>query len=190
MSGHGREVEIKLAMPGVAKARALLRGEGFRIFRRRVFESNTVFDTADGVLRNAGRLLRVRTAGKAVTLTYKGVATPGRHKSREEIETGLTSEAAGVAILASLGYLPLFRYEKYRTEYHQGNGGGIAMLDETPVGVYLELEGAPRWIDATAKRLGFKHSDYILDSYGRLYFSWCEARGEHPTHMVFRGKRR
>jgi adenylate cyclase class 2 len=56
---------------------------------------------------------------------------------------------------------------------------------ETPIGVYLELEGAPRWIDATARRLGFKRADYITDSYGRLYFVWCEQRGVHPTHMVF-----
>jgi len=185
MSGHGREVEIKLAVPDAKAARALLRREGFRIFHKRVFEANTVFDTADMALRNAGRLLRLRTAGKTVTLTYKGVAIAGRHKSREEIETGLTSDSAAAAIFHSLGYLPIFRYEKYRTEFHEGSGDGIAMLDETPVGMYLELEGAPRWIDATARRLGFKRADYITDSYGRLYFVWCEQRGVHPTHMVF-----
>jgi adenylate cyclase class 2 len=187
MSGHGREVEIKLAVPRVEAARTLLRREGFRVIRKRVFEANTVFDTADGFLRKSGCLLRIRTAGKLVTLTYKGVAKLGRHKSREEIETGVTSEAAAAAVFKRLGYLPLFRYEKYRTEFHQHSGGGIAMLDETPIGVYLELEGTPRWIDATARRLGFKRSDYITDSYGRLYFVWCDGHGEHPTHMVFRG---
>jgi adenylate cyclase class 2 len=186
MSSHGREVEIKLAVPGAEAARSLLRREGFRISRKRVFEANTVFDTADGFLRNDGRLLRIRSAGKVVTLTYKGVPIPGRHKIREEIETGLTNEAAAAAIFKSLGYLPLFRYEKYRTEFHQPSVGGIAMLDETPIGVYLELEGAPRWIDSTARRLGFKRSDYITDSYGRLYLLWCESHGVHPTHMIFR----
>jgi adenylate cyclase class 2 len=187
MSGHGREVEIKLAVPGVEAARTLLRHNGFRVTRKRVFESNTVFDTADASLRKAGRLLRVRNAGKRVTLTFKGAAKPGRHKSREEIETQLASEPAAAAILERLGYLPLFRYEKYRTEFQRPADDGIAMLDETPIGVYLELEGAPRWIDAAARLLGFRRSDYITDSYGRLYFVWCEARGEHPTHMVFRG---
>jgi adenylate cyclase class 2 len=185
MSGHGKEVEVKLAMASADSARALLRREGFRVLRKRVFESNAVFDTVDAALRSSGRLLRIRSAGDKVTLTYKGVAKPGRHKIREEIETGLTSEAAGAAIFKSLGYLPLFRYEKYRTEYREGERGGIAMLDETPIGVYLELEGSPTWIDTTARRLGFRRSDYITDSYGRLYFLWCERRGEHPTHMVF-----
>ncbi len=185
MSSHGKEVEIKLTMADAASARALLRRGGFRISRKRVFEANTVFDTADASLRKTGRLLRIRTAGKTVTLTYKGVAKAGRHKSREEIETGLGSGNAAAAIFESLGYLPLFRYEKYRTELRQGNGEGIAMLDETPIGVYLELEGAPRWIDTTARQLGFKRADYITESYGSLYFLWCEQRGVHPTHMVF-----
>jgi adenylate cyclase class 2 len=63
------------------------------------------------------------------------------------------------------------------------------MLDETPIGLYLELEGSPRWIDRTALRLGFRKADYITASYGRLYFLWCEQRGEHATHMVFQKSR-
>ena len=187
MSGHGREVEIKLAMPGVEGARALLKREGFRVYRKRVFEANTVFDTADTTLRNSGRLLRLRSAGRTVTLTYKGVPTPGRHKSREEIETQLSSQEAAAAIFKELGYLPIFRYEKYRTEFHERSRRGTAMLDETPIGIYLELEGTPRWIDATARQLGFKRADYITDSYGRLYFLWCESHRVPPTHMVFGG---
>jgi hypothetical protein len=35
------------------------------------------------------------------------------------------------------------------------------MLDETPAGVFLELEGPSRWIDRTARRLGFAESDYL-----------------------------
>ncbi|HJZ96996.1 MAG TPA: class IV adenylate cyclase [Candidatus Solibacter sp.] len=187
MSSGGKETEIKLAVASAKAARDLLRRVGFRLFRKRVFEANTVFDTADSSLRTGGRLLRLREAGKVATLTYKGVASVGRHKSRHEIETEIADAHAAAAIFKSLGYLPLFRYEKYRTEFHQQRGGGIAMLDETPIGVYLELEGAPRWIDATARHLGFRRADYITDSYGRLYFLWCEARGIHPTHMVFRG---
>jgi adenylate cyclase class 2 len=61
------------------------------------------------------------------------------------------------------------------------------MLDETPVGVYLELEGTPHWIDLTARRLGFQESDYITASYGRVYLDWCAARGCKPGDMTFGG---
>src|SRR2546425_2612260 len=98
MSSGGRETEIKLAMPSAHAARDLLRHADFRVFRKRVFESNTVFDTADSTLRKTGRLLRVREAGSMVTLTYKGAARPGRHKSRQEIETEIADAAAATAI--------------------------------------------------------------------------------------------
>jgi adenylate cyclase, class 2 len=185
MSSGSRETEIKLRVPSAAGARDLLRKTGFRLFRKRVFESNTVFDTRDFSLRRSGRLLRIRLAGRKSTLTYKGAAKPGVHKSRQEIEMETSDPQTLARIFSLLGFLPVFRYEKYRAEFHEPSGGGIVMLDETPVGVFLELEGAPRWIDRTARRLGFQKSDYITDSYGRLYFLWSEERGEHPTHMVF-----
>jgi len=188
MSSGSRETEIKLAVGSAKSARDLLCAVGFRISRKRVFESNVVFDTADLLLRNSGRLLRVREAGRRSTVTYKGVARPGRHKSREEIETEIAGALELTSIFGNLGFVPIFRYEKYRTEYRKGHRGGVAMLDETPIGVYLELEGAPPWIDSTARRLGFGRKDYITVSYGSLYFQWCEGRGEHPTHMVFRGR--
>jgi adenylate cyclase class 2 len=43
------------------------------------------------------------------------------------------------------------------------------MLDETPIGNFLEIEGDPAGIDAAAARLGFARSDYITDSYHRLF---------------------
>ncbi len=58
---------------------------------------------------------------------------------------------------------------------------GVAMLDETPAGVFLELEGPPRWIDRTARRLGFGEADYITASYAELHRSG--GRGGHD--MLF-----
>jgi adenylate cyclase class 2 len=189
MSSGSREVEIKLAMPDTACARKLLRGVGFRVSRRRVFESNTVFDTANFGLRQGGCLLRIREAGGKTTLTYKGAAQPGPHKSREEIEAEISGGRL-TEIFGKLGFLPVFRYEKYRTEFERSSGDGVAMLDETPIGVFLELEGSPRWIDRTARQLGFRTADYITASYGRLFFEWAEKQGEHGGHMVFRARRK
>ena len=54
--------------------------------------------------------------------------------------------------------------------------------------VSLELEGAPDWIDATGKKLGFSAPDYILLSYGRLYLEAVAADPGLPPHMVFSGE--
>src|ERR1035438_5574550 len=89
------------------------------------------------------------------------------------------------AIFERLGYRPVFRYEKYRTEYRLARGAGIATVDETPVGTYVELEGSPAWIDRLAARMGFEESDYITASYARLYLDWCRTQRVKPGNMVF-----
>ena len=64
MTHSPTETEIKLAMPDVRTAKRLLRAAGFLVSRRRVFESNVVFDTPTLTLRTASTLLRVRQAAK------------------------------------------------------------------------------------------------------------------------------
>ena len=179
------ETEIKLAVDDVKTARRKLRAAGFRVARPRVFEANMVFDRSKASLRRQRTLLRLREAGKTSTLTYKGPPIPGRHKSREEIETHVDDPAAMRTILERLGFRAEWRYEKYRTEYKLERGAGMATLDETPIGVYLELEGSPRWIDRMARVLGFKHEEYITASYGRLYLDYCKRRRLKPRDMVF-----
>jgi adenylate cyclase class 2 len=185
MLHQGREVEIKLPVVGAAEARRMLRSVGFRVSQRRVFEKNTVFDTNTQDLRNASRLLRVRQIGKIAKLTYKGPPDVGKHKSREELELDVADALLFSTILERLDYHPVFRYEKFRTEFRRSGSAGLAMVDETPVGVYLELEGSPLWIDRTARKLGYAETDYITASYARLYFEWCKTRGIAPTDMVF-----
>jgi len=185
MSHGTHETEIKLAVKDARSARRLLRAAGFAVSRPRVFESNTVFDTPELILRNSSSLLRIRQAGRVATMTYKGVPEPGNYKSREELELKIDNPAAMMAIVERLGFRCVFRYEKYRTEFHQPRRAGVAMLDETPVGVYLELEGTPHWIDLSARRLGFRESDYITASYARVYLDWCAANGCKPGDMTF-----
>jgi adenylate cyclase class 2 len=179
------EIEIKLRVPSASTARRMLQAAGFRILRRRAFEDNVVFDTPDLTLRGSGRLLRVRCAGSAATLTYKGPAAPGKHKSREEIEIGISDAPEAALIFGRLGYRGVFRYQKFRTEYARSRERGIVTLDETPIGCFLEIEGTPRWIDRTARRLGFSEADYITASYGGLYFEQRKEQRDLPPDMVF-----
>ena len=180
-----QETEIKLRVRNARAGRKLLRDAGFEVVRKRVFEANTIVDTPDLALRNSSRLLRVREAGGAGTLTYKGIPQVGRHKSREELEVAVSSASGMMKIAERLGFAPVFRYEKYRTEYALPRRSGVAMLDETPVGVFLELEGTPAWIDRTARLLGFRENDYLTASYGRVYLEWCNAKGITPGDMTF-----
>ena len=163
-----------------------MRDAGFRVAKRRLFEGNTLFDTGRGTLRRSGRLLRVRQAGPLAILTYKGTEIPGKYKDREELEIRVSDARTLSNILARLDFTSGFRYEKYRTEYRRPGEAGVATLDETPIGVYLELEGAPAWIDRTARRLGFPESTYLTASYYGLYSDYCRKHGLRPANMTFK----
>jgi adenylate cyclase class 2 len=178
------EIEVKIAVPNPGAARRLLRRKGFVVVKPRVFESNEVFDTSDLRLRNSRSLLRIREVRHQAKLTYKGPPAAAKHKSREELELKTDDGRTLAAIFNRLGFERVFRYEKYRTEF-QREKTGIVTLDETPIGMYLELEGPPAWIDRTARLLGFHEKDYILESYGKLYLDWCARRRRKPGDMIF-----
>ncbi len=206
------ETEIKIRMPeGAESARRLIESYGYRITEPRTLQVDQVFDFPDGSLRQGGRLLRVRSqsepghaladgpARQALTdgpaiLTYKGPAAAGvAHKSREELETPAASRATLELILNRLGFVPSFRYEKYRTTFRlppgaiteiDGDGAGLIALDETPIGVFIELEGAGYWIDRVAADLGFMPKDYVTASYAALYREYLTTHTGTPD-MVF-----
>ena len=179
------ETEIKLRLPNLAAARAVLRTHGFRIIVRRVFEQNLLLDDSANSIRKRGMLLRIRRAGKLVTCTFKGVLKPGPYKSREEREFQVSDFDEALALFAGLGYTESMRYEKYRTEFGAQTAGGTVTFDETPIGNFLELEGSGPWIDEMALRLGFTAADYVLESYGRLYLAYSKKQGVQPLNMVF-----
>ena len=183
-----QEVEIKLAVTGASAARKRIRAARFKTATPRVFEENIVLDTPDLALLKAGLLLRLRRAGKAVKCTFKGPQIAGRHKRRVEHEFRADDFDKALALFSGLGYSAVFRYEKYRTEFARAGEAGLVTLDETPIGVFIEIEGPARWIDRAAKELGYSRADYILASYGRLYAEWREAHASAPKDMVFRAR--
>jgi adenylate cyclase class 2 len=183
------EIEIKLRLPGnLGKIRRALRDLGFRVSKSRLHEYNVLLDTSTRALRSHGKLIRVRRVGTHTLLTYKGPSEQGRYKKRHEIEVVLPDAFKVEQIFSEIGYHPIFRYEKFRTEYGKAPSTGKVLVDETPIGNYLEIEGSPRWIDSTARLLGFSTSDYITRSYGYLYLAYCRERRMPPSDMLFTAK--
>ena len=89
-------------------------------------------------------------------------------------------------ILRALGLHPVFRYEKFRTTYTLPGVRRLKIeVDETPVGIYLELEGPVVGIDRGARLLGYGRQDYLKDTYGSLYLADCRRRGRKPGDMLF-----
>jgi adenylate cyclase class 2 len=184
------EIKFRVAdLPGLAQR---LQGAGFKIQTLRSFESNVLYDTSDRQMRARTEILRIRDYAGRWTVTHKRVPhdRPGEdsHKHRIETETEVFDGRVLEEIFLSLGLVAAFRYEKWRTEWHDGEGHCV--VDETPIGDYAELEGPAEWIDRAAARLGIRPSDYITLSYGRLFDHWREQNGSGATDMTFTAVRR
>jgi adenylate cyclase, class 2 len=182
-----KEIEIKFRVENVRALTDKLRAAGFRMVTRRTHEMNTLYDLPGDVLRNRKELLRIRKYGAEWTLTHKSGTIRGRHSSRIELETKVTDGKTLDAILRALGYAPTFRYEKFRAEW-VGKGRqnkGVVVMDETPIGNFCEIEGPPRWIDATAKKLGVMPKDYITKNYATLFTEWKQTTKSTAKEMTY-----
>ncbi len=179
-----REIEIKFRVESLRALSRKLRDGGFRLETPRTHEMNTLYDLPGGVLRGRKELLRLREYGSSWKLTHKSGGKITRHSSRTELETGVSDGKKMDAILRALGYSPSFRYEKFRAEWTDGKGQVV--VDHTPVGDFCEIEGRPRWIDATAKKLGVRPKDYITKNYASLFAEWKQSTGSGAEEMTFR----
>lgn len=182
-----REIEIKFRVADTRTLARKLRAAGFRIVTKRSHEMNTLYDLPGEVLRGRQQLLRLRQYGSEWTLTHKAKKKTGRHSSREELETVVADGKKMDLILRALGYAQSFRYEKLRAEWTDGKGQVV--VDQTPIGNFCEIEGPPRWIDATAKKLGVSQADYITKNYATLFFDWKQESKNPAEEMTFKAVR-
>lgn len=178
-----KEIEIKFRVANLSELGRRLRAAGFRLETPRTHEMNALYDLPGEVLRGRKELLRLRVYGESWKLTHKSGGKTGRHSSRKELETGVSDGKTMDAILRALGYSPTFRYEKFRAEW--GDGKGQVVVDQTPIGDFCEIEGPPRWIDATAKTLGVAPEDYITKNYATLFADWKQENKSPATEMTF-----
>jgi adenylate cyclase class 2 len=181
------ETEIKFSVDDVAALGRRLHAAGFHLDTHRTFETNVLYDTPDRQMRARTEILRIREYGGKCTLTHKRLPEdrPGedRHKHRVETETVIADGGALAEVFKSIGLVPAFRYEKWRSEWSDGEGHCV--VDETPIGIFAELEGAPEWIDRSAARLGVTPADYKTMSYGRLFEQWRIEHHSDAENLTF-----
>jgi len=132
-------------------------------------------------------VLRVRTENGKSRLTFKGPVQPSEMKVREEVETLVGDGEVLLRVLEELGLHAWFRYEKFREEFCHEDV--IVAVDETPVGVFIEVEGSEQGITQMAQALGKTADDYLLDSYRGLYLAYRERLGLDGGDMLFEPER-
>jgi len=190
------EIELKFPVVDPEALQTRLPYLGFHLGTPRTYEHNTLYDTPTRDLRARREVLRIRQYGGLCTVTHKrqpdrqDPVDTTRYKIRIETETIVAEGNALAAIFCQLGYLPVFDYEKYRTEWSypldpEGDAVAHLVLDETPIGTYAELEGPTEWIDRTLTELGVDPATCLTDSYGKLFLDWKQRTGSPAEHLTF-----
>jgi adenylate cyclase class 2 len=179
------EIEIKFRVDDFSAYRDhLLRLKAHR--DSSFFEDNVVFDDKQGSLRRARKLLRLRRSDRT-TLTFKSPAKKGsgeaRFKIMEEHEIEVSSFESALKIIEGLGYEKSFRYQKNRETYTLRDT--LVLLDETPIGNFIEIEGDRESIAEICEELHLKIQEGISLNYMELYAEYCEKKGIEPSDMVF-----
>ncbi|HKO01502.1 MAG TPA: class IV adenylate cyclase [Thermoanaerobaculia bacterium] len=177
------EIEVKFALrERVELVRKLHELGGQRLYPE-TFEDNIVLDRR-GELRTKGALLRVRKFGRYSLATFKGpMSIEGGVKQREEVQTGVESFELAIQLFDSLGYKPVFRYQKFREVWRVRDVEVV--LDRTPIGDYFEIEGPLEVIRALAAELGMNMDHAIRQTYADLYRQARRTRADLPENMVF-----
>jgi adenylate cyclase class 2 len=181
------ETEIKIRLDDLADFASRLTKAGFGLETPREFETNVLYDTRDRSMRARTEILRIRHYCGHWKVTHKRIPDTGagedKHKHRVETETEVADGKVLAEIFQSLGLVAAFHYEKWRTEWTDGQGHCV--VDETPIGNFAELEGAAAWIDDAAARLGVDPSQYMTLSYGRLFDLWREEHHSAAQDLTF-----
>jgi adenylate cyclase class 2 len=180
ISNNCYEIEIKIQIEDTKPIKKKITARKYSLVKPRCLEKNIVFDRRDSRLKEKGILLRLRQSYGQSTLTLKQPMVKNqRFKIRKEIEVQVSDFENTKMIFDKLGYFSFFIYEKYRETYKKGDC--FIMIDETPIGNFIEIEGPEEEIDTLAKELGFHPRDYITLTYYQLF-----KRTGRKGNMTFR----
>lgn len=186
MAAEPLETELKIPVGDLEPVRRALHRSGAELVHPAAREVNLLLDSNDRRLCAAGSLLRLREHGDTRLLTFKGPARfSGAVKERAEYETVIHDLEGMQAILGQLGLVVVMRYEKDREEWRVDDAS--VLLDRTPMGDFVEVEGDPGEIQHVARELGLAVDQAVRGSYVSL---WIEHRERHPelglpVDMVF-----
>ena len=143
--------------------------------------------TATSVEREIKLAFESADAARAAVVATGATPLLGRRLQEDALldtaDEQLRQRRCVLRVLRELGLSVWFRYEKYREEF--AHEDVIVAIDETPVGVFVEIEGSEPGIASMAKALGRSQDDYVVDSYRALFLQHGQSNGLTGRDMVF-----
>ena len=185
------ETEVKIRLDGIQKLNDA--GLILNLKRSKHFEDNFLLDRGGQELSSRLAALRIRkTDDGRGSITLKEMpgedAPVSQFKSRIEFETSVEDPDIMFEIFKRLGFRCWFRYQKYRTVYSAELPSGRSldvMIDETPIGNFVELEGDEDAVSEALSTLNVSKNEYIVQSYLALQIERCSDEGRPLSDLVF-----
>jgi len=163
------EVEAKMRLADPDGVRERLADLGAKRVSN-LLETNTFFDTREGVLKASDQGLRIRIESNGEktprsVITHKGPRAHGKLKSRNETEVVVADPRDAAALLGALGYQPVLTFEKRRERWTLD--GCTVELDNMPyLGEFIEIEGrSDEEVLAVRQKLGLDDTPILKSSY-------------------------
>jgi adenylate cyclase class 2 len=168
------EVEQKFPVPDFTEIRGRLKGLGAR-FSEPKSEADTYYQHPARDFAVTDEALRIRRAGDACSITYKGPKIDSSTKTRREIDLPLPevpgSPDSWGKLLEALGFTPIAEVRKDRTKAHvawEGCSVEVSLDSVGHLGTFVELElvvdsdgvpSAKACIQSLAGHLGLSDSE-------------------------------
>ena len=128
-----QEVEIKFLVSDLKHWKRSCASPAFADETPSTHEVNTLYDLPGQKLRRKGELLRLRKYRRQVEAHAQGQRPKREDTNRAASWRPSVADGERMdAILRALGFRPSFVYEKYRSEWSDGEGHVV--LDHTPIG--------------------------------------------------------
>lgn len=178
------EVEVKFLIDDLGAIRQRVLAMGATLKTPRTYENNVCFDTSDQRFQQQGCLLRLRHDHRT-RLTYKEPpdTADADFKVRHEYEIEVSDFAQAHALVEKLGFAPFLRYEKYRETFTYQDTEIV--LDEVPVGIFMEIEGSRETISTIVTKLGLDFTARLTVSYGEIFQAVRTTHQLSFTDMTF-----
>jgi len=179
-----QEIEVKFLLKDYSALMQKISDLQLRCSQERIHEFNLRYDLPDGSLVAKKQVLRLRKDTQA-RLTFKG---PGIMEqdvlTRKEIEVVVSDFDATNRLLEALGYQVIMMYEKFRANYLMDKL--VLSVDETPLGLFIELEGeSPAQVRRAADALGLDWDARINLSYSALLNIFNQSTGHTFRDLSF-----
>lgn len=179
-----QEIEVKFLLKDYSALMQKISDLQLPCSQERIHEFNLRYDLPDGSLVAKKQVLRLRKDTQA-RLTFKG---PGIMEqdvlTRKEIEVEVSDFDATNRLLEALGYQVIMMYEKFRANYLMDKL--LLSVDETPLGLFIELEGeSPAQVRKAADVLGLDWDARINLSYSALLNIFNQSTGHNFRDLNF-----